>query len=70
MAVTGVAVGLDLVQFAGLDQRREHGPALGTGAVGNERGGKSAAITYALSETARLNGFDPQAWHMGPGTGL
>ena len=35
-----------------------------------ERGGKSAAITYALIETARLNGFDPQARHMGPGTGL
>jgi hypothetical protein len=28
-----VAVRLDLVQFAGLDKRREHGPVLGTGVL-------------------------------------
>ncbi len=27
-----------------------------------QRGGKSAAIAYALIETAKLNGIDPQAW--------
>jgi len=31
-----VAVRLDLVQFAGLNQRREHGPVLGTGVVARE----------------------------------
>jgi hypothetical protein len=30
--------------------------------AGSEGGGKSAAITYTLIETARLNGVDPQAW--------
>ncbi len=30
--------------------------------MGSERGGKSAAITYTLIETAKLNGVDPQAW--------
>ena len=29
--------------------------------VGSEGGGKSAAITYTLIETAKLNGVDPQA---------
>ena len=29
---------------------------------GSEGGGKSAAIAYALIETAKLNGVDPQAW--------
>jgi len=24
--------------------------------------GKSAAVSYALNETAELNGIDPQAW--------
>ena len=33
-----VAVRLDLVQFAGLDQRREHDPVLGAGVVGVELG--------------------------------
>ena len=30
--------------------------------VGSEAGGKAAAITYTLIETAKLNGVDPQAW--------
>ena len=30
--------------------------------AGSERGGKSAAITHTLNETAKLNGIDPQAW--------
>lgn len=30
--------------------------------VGSEGGGKAAAITYTLIETAKLNGVDPQAW--------
>ncbi len=30
--------------------------------AGSERGGRSAAITYTLIETAKLNGVDPQAW--------
>ena len=30
--------------------------------MGSENGGKSAAITYTLIETAKLNGVDPQAW--------
>ncbi len=30
--------------------------------IGSERGGKSAAITYTLIETAKLSGVDPQAW--------
>jgi len=30
--------------------------------MGSEGGGKSAAITYTLIETAKLNGVDPQAW--------
>lgn len=30
--------------------------------VGSQGGGKSAAITYTLIETAKLNGIDPQAW--------
>ena len=30
--------------------------------VGSEGGGKSAAIIYALIETAKMNGVDPQAW--------
>ena len=30
--------------------------------VGSQTGGKSAAIAYALIETAKLNGVDPQAW--------
>ena len=30
--------------------------------VSSQTGGKSAAIAYSLIETAKLNGFDPQAW--------
>ena len=30
--------------------------------MGLDRGGRSAAIAYALVETAKLNGVDPQAW--------
>jgi transposase len=30
--------------------------------MGSEGGGKSAAITYTLIGTAKLNGVDPQAW--------
>ena len=30
--------------------------------VGSQSGGKAAAITYTLIETAKLNGIDPQAW--------
>ncbi len=30
--------------------------------MGSEGGGQSAAITYTLIETAKLNGVDPQAW--------
>lgn len=30
--------------------------------VGSEGGGKAAAITYTLIETAKMNGVDPQAW--------
>ncbi len=30
--------------------------------MGSERGGKSGDIAYTLIETAKLNGFDPQAW--------
>jgi transposase len=30
--------------------------------AGSARGGRSAAIAYALIETAKLNGVDPQAW--------
>lgn len=30
--------------------------------VGSDRGSKSAAITYTLMETAKLNSVDPQAW--------
>ncbi len=30
--------------------------------MGSDRGEKSAAIAYALIETAKLNGVDPQAW--------
>ena len=30
--------------------------------VASEGGGKAAAIIYTLSETAKLNGVDPQAW--------
>ena len=30
--------------------------------MGSERGGKSAAITYTLIETAKLNRVDPQVW--------
>lgn len=30
--------------------------------MGSEGGGKSVAIAYTLIETAKLNGFDPQAW--------
>ena len=30
--------------------------------IGSEGGGKAAAITYTLIETAKLNGVDPQAW--------
>ena len=30
--------------------------------VGSEGGGKAAAITYTLIETAKLNGVGPQAW--------
>ncbi|NKB59571.1 MAG: IS66 family transposase [Alphaproteobacteria bacterium] len=30
--------------------------------AGSQRGGRSAAITYTLIETARLNDIDPQAW--------
>jgi transposase len=29
--------------------------------VGSDRGSKSAAITYTLMETAKLNSVDPQA---------
>ena len=30
--------------------------------VGSAGGGRSAAIAYTLSESAKLNGIDPQAW--------
>ena len=30
--------------------------------VGSEGGGKAAAIAYTLTETAKLNSVDPQAW--------
>ena len=30
--------------------------------IGSEGGGKAAAIAYTLSETAKLNAVDPQAW--------
>ena len=30
--------------------------------VGSEAGGKAAAIAYTLTETAKLNGVDLQAW--------
>lgn len=30
--------------------------------VGSETGARAAAIAYALIETAKLNGVDPQAW--------
>ena len=30
--------------------------------VGQQTGGKSAAIAYTLIETAKLNRVDPQAW--------
>ena len=30
--------------------------------VGSEGGGKAAAVTYTLIETAKLNSVDPQAW--------
>jgi len=30
--------------------------------AGSERGGKAMAISFALIETAKLNGIDPQAW--------
>lgn len=30
--------------------------------VGSPAGGKAAAVAYALIETAKLNGADPQAW--------
>ncbi len=30
--------------------------------MGSEGGGKAAAITYTLVETAKMNGVDPQAW--------
>ena len=30
--------------------------------VGSEDGGKAAAITYTLIETAKLNTVDPQVW--------
>ncbi len=30
--------------------------------VGSQTGGKTAAVTYTLIETAKLNGVDPQAW--------
>ena len=30
--------------------------------MGSASGGKAAAIAYTLTETARLNGLDPQAW--------
>ena len=30
--------------------------------VGSEGGGKAAAISYTLIETAKFNGVDPQAW--------
>ena len=30
--------------------------------AGSQRGGKAMAIAFTLIETAKLNGFDPQAW--------
>jgi transposase len=30
--------------------------------MGSQGGGKAAAITYTLMETAKMNGVDPQAW--------
>ena len=30
--------------------------------MGSPAGGKAASIAYALIETAKLNGLDPQAW--------
>ena len=30
--------------------------------VGSPAGGRAAAIAYTLTETAKLNGIDPQAW--------
>ena len=30
--------------------------------MGSAAGGKAAAIAYALIETAKMNGVDPQAW--------
>ena len=30
--------------------------------MGSDNGGKSAAITYTLIETAKLIGVNPQAW--------
>lgn len=30
--------------------------------MGSQGGGKSAAITYTLIETDKLNSVDPQAW--------
>ena len=30
--------------------------------AGSQNGGKAAAIAYTLTETAKLNGVDPQAW--------
>lgn len=36
--------------------------SLGKKSVGTEGGGKAAAITGTLIETAKLNTVDPQAW--------
>jgi hypothetical protein len=30
--------------------------------MGSDNGGRSAAITYAVIATAKLNSVDPQAW--------
>ena len=30
--------------------------------MGSASGGRAAAIAYTLTETAKLNGVDPQAW--------
>ncbi|MCP5076415.1 MAG: transposase domain-containing protein [Rhodobacteraceae bacterium] len=30
--------------------------------MGSKGGGKSAVVAYSLTETAKLNSIDPQAW--------
>jgi len=54
------------VRFRCLDAERAlRGVSLGRKSwlfAGSDRGGERAAIMYALVQTARLNGVDPQAW--------